>query len=152
MGLRILLGVTLVSLLVVLGSSVHAGQRVWEAEGVTAQGEPIWFGFGRDGRPNTFSVDLRTTCTWSAGERRLQWWQGEQVVPFTGQGSRLRATERGKGRADDGSDYEVRYDLEARMTGETITGTVSASETWSRGASVAGRCWAGPAHFTVRLG
>lgn len=152
MGLRLVLGITLLCLLVVVGAKAYGEQHVWEATGATEQGEPIWFGFGPDGRPAAFDTHVMTDCTWEGGSRRLNWWQGEAVVPFVGQGKKLRAAQTIKDVAGDGSDYVGRWKLEAEVGDDEITGTVRIHEVWTLDGEPNGHCWTRPLEFTVPLG
>src|SRR5688572_14879980 len=122
MGLRLLLGITLLSLAVTLASVAYGG-RTWEVTGRTDEGGKIWFGFG----PDAFEVDVMTSCG-----RVETGSQGEVILPFVGQHDRLRADQRVPG-VIDGHDYTGRWRLEAVVTGDAIAGRVRLDQRWVRG-------------------
>ena len=151
MGLRIILGVTLASLLVVLASAAYGGGPPQLARGETSQREPMKFAFGGDGRPNAYDTHLQMTCSRDVLHRVVHWYDGDDVDPFAGQGDDLRRDERQQATAADGTVYETRFSLTAHVRDGAINGRMQLLEQWTRGGELTGRCRSGLVTFTVPL-
>ena len=143
MGLRLVLGITLLSLFVVLAARAYGGQA-WEVSGKTDEGSAIWFGIGPDGRPDAFEVDVLTDC----GGLRT-WWQGDMVTPFVGQGDRLRAAQTVTRQERYGAQSVGRWRIEAVVGDDTISGRVRVDERWTMGGRETDACTSGTVTFTL---
>lgn len=159
MGVRILLGITLVSLLVVLGSSVYADEEqswdiptvpLWDSEARTTQDEHVGFRFAdEDGRVRAFRVSVRGTCDW--GEELLRRWGAHDTgkgARWVLRGDRLRVGGEYTTAAGGWTD-RTEFTMDARVRKRSIDGTVSMDETFTGPAGEVTRCHARHVGFSV---
>lgn len=157
MGIRILLGITLVSLVIVLGASVYAEGQSWEpstgprwdASGRTTQDELIHFRFDDAGQPTGFSLDIRGDCDWD--ERPVRRWQSlaRANVPLRVRGGRLRVERSYPMVSEGGWRGRAVHTMDARVTPQVITGTLGLEETWTHAGGDVARCHARHVGFSV---